>query len=150
MGFWQQVSPRGAVTDLVNEWRKPNPYRWQVLTLSVALTFTMMMVFLPKSERAPPERPKVTYISTFEPGRTDAEIEASNLANQKKQDALAAEQEKIDQRRREAAKALGSAMGMDVDAMEKRILAEQAEEKAAEERARAAARATAAGTASGR
>ena len=49
MSFWRKISPRGAVSDFVDEWRRPQPYRWQVLGVAVAFTFTLMMLFIPKS-----------------------------------------------------------------------------------------------------
>src|SRR6187397_595303 len=66
MSFWRQISPRGAVGDFVHEWQRPNPYRWRVLGVSVAATFTLMVIVIPDTERAEPRPPVVTWISTFE------------------------------------------------------------------------------------
>jgi len=115
MGFWRQISPRGAVGDFLHEWQRPNPYRWRVLGVSVAATFTLMVIMIPDSERIEPRDPEVTWISTFEPGRTDAEIVASNLENQKRKDQRKAEAEAREQRKREAARALARASGFDPD-----------------------------------
>jgi len=115
MSFWRQISPRGAVDDLVHEWRRPNPYRWRVLGVSVAATFTLMVVMIPDSERMEPRAPDVTWISTFEPGRSDAEIVATNLENQKRKDKLAAERAARAERKRQAARALARASGFDPD-----------------------------------
>jgi hypothetical protein len=131
MGFWRQISPRRAVNDFANEWRQPNPYRWRVLGVSVAATFALMMLLLPESERIKPQPPDVTWISTFAEGRTDAEIVASNIENQKRKDKLAAEAAERAERRREAYKALGRATGVDVEAMEEEIERERAAEEAA-------------------
>lgn len=133
MSYWRKVSPRGAIEDLIDLWRQPTPYRWQILGVAVAMTFTMMVVFIPESQRVEPKRPTVTYITTFDPNRTDAEIVASNIENQKLQDKRRAEAEARAQRKREAYKALGRASGMDVDAMEAEIERERAQEKAAAE-----------------
>src|SRR5688572_19557604 len=119
MSFWRQISPRGAVSDLVHEWRQPNPYRWRVLGVSVAATFAMMVIMIPDSERIEPRPPKVTWITTFEPGRTDAEIVASNLENQKRKDQLKAEADARAERKRQAARALARASGFDPDELEK-------------------------------
>ena len=70
---------------------RPNPYRWRVLGVSVAATFALMVVMIPESERIEPRPPEVTWITTFQPDRTDAEIIASNIENQKRKDKLAAE-----------------------------------------------------------
>src|SRR5690606_7478221 len=140
MRFWK-VSPAGALEDLLSYWRQPTPYRWQILGASVALTFTLMVLFIPESERAEPRRPDVTYITTFAPDRTDTEITASNIENQKRQDVLRAEAEARAERKREAYRALGRASGFDVDAMQEQIDRDRAAEEAAtaaREQARAA------------
>jgi hypothetical protein len=117
--FWRDVSPRGAVGDLVGEWRQPTPYRWQILGVSIAATFALMMLFLPEEQRAPPEKPTITWITTFAPDRTEQEIIESNVENQKRQDTIRAIREAQEERRRELYRALGRASGMDVDALEK-------------------------------
>ena len=120
MGFWRQISsPRGAVDDFVHEWKRPNPYRWRVLGVSVAATFTLMVVMIPDSERIEPRAPKVTWISTFAPDRTDAEIIASNIENQKRKDQLAAERAERAERKKQAARALARASGFDPDELER-------------------------------
>jgi len=115
MGFWRQISPRRAVEDFSQEWRRPNPYRWRVLGVSVAATFALMVVMIPDSERIEPRPPKVTWITTFEPGRTDAQIVASNIENQKHKDKLAAERAERLERKRQAARAVARASGFDPD-----------------------------------
>ena len=119
MSYWRNISPRGAIADLIDFWRQPTPYRWQILGLSVALTFTMMVLLIPESQRVPPPRPQITFITTFEAGRSDDEIVASNIENQKRQDRIEAEMKARAERRREAFRALGRASGFDVDALEK-------------------------------
>jgi|SRR5690606_3734813 len=137
MRLWR-VSPVGALSDLLAYWRQPTPYRWQIVGVSIALTFTLMVLFIPESQRAEPRRPDVTYISTFAPDRTDEEIMASNLENQERQDRLRAEAEARAERKKAAYRALGRASGFDVDAMQERIDREAAAEEAA--RAERAAR----------
>lgn len=119
MSFWRRISPRGAISDFAHEWRRPNPYRWRVLGLSVATTFAMIVLLIPDTEYVPPARPEVTYITTFAPGRTDEEIAASNLANQARKDRLAEEAAARDEERRQRARALGEALGFDVDELER-------------------------------
>jgi len=119
MSFWRQISPRGAVGDFVHEWRRPNPYRWRVLGVSVAATFAMMVILIPESQRIEPRPPEVTWISTFEPGRTDAEIVVSNIENQKRKDERKAEAEARAERKRDAARALARASGFDPDELER-------------------------------
>jgi len=142
MRYVHRFSPTAAASalgDLLAYWRQPTPYRWQILTVSVGLTFALMVLFIPESQRVEPRPPDVTLISTFEPGRSDAEIMASNLENQKRQDDLRARREAAAERKREAYKTLGRASGFDVEAMERQIERERAAEEAAEaRRARAA------------
>lgn len=126
MSFWRNVSPRGAVADIIKEWRQPTPYRWQILGVSVAATFAMMMVFLPEDERAPPEEPTITWINTFDPNRTDAQIMASNIEHQKREDAIRAAEKARVERRREFYRAIGRASGFDVDKLEKEFSDEPA------------------------
>lgn len=80
--------------------------------------------------RIPPAPPEVTYISTFDETRSDAEIAASNAANQAFQDRLRAEQRQRIEEAKDAYRALGRASGIDVDAMERRIAEERAQETA--------------------
>ena len=75
--------------------------------------------------RGPPLPPKITYITTFRPDRTDAEIVASNIANQKQKDAIAAAEAARAERIRQMYKTLGRYSGMDVDAIERRANAER-------------------------
>ena len=131
MKYWRRVSPRGALDDLLGYWRQPTPYRWQILGLSVALTFTVMVLFVPENQRVEPRPPDVTYISTFAPGRTDAEIIASNVANQKRQDELRAQRAALEERKKELYRQLGRATGLDVDEMEEQIERERVAEEAA-------------------
>jgi len=130
MSFWRNISPKGAVGDLVNVWTQPNPHRWQVLGLALAISFTIFAVAIPESQRGEPARPTVTYITSFAPDRADEEIIASNLANQQRKDELAAQREAAEERRRDLYRALGRATGIDVDKMEREIAAERAEEAA--------------------
>ena len=135
--YWRNVSPRGAIEDFVTVWRE-NPYRWRVLAVSILLSGTMLYGFLPESEHAPPERPEVTYITTFAPGRTDAQIMASNRENQARKEALAAQQAEREEVRREIYRAFGRAAGMDVERIEREAPEERARAQAAEEARRQA------------
>ena len=131
MRWTTRFNPRGGVEDFISYWREPTPYRWQILGASVALTFTLMVLFVPESQRKTPERPDVTYISTFAPDRTDAEIIASNRENQARQDEMRVQREALEERKKEMYRNLGRATGIDVDAMQERIDREQAEARAA-------------------
>lgn len=84
--------------------------------------------------RIPPAPPEVTYITTFEDGRSNAEIEATNRANQAFQDQVRAEQRKREEEAKEAYRALGRASGLDVDEMERQIAREKAQDGAVAKR----------------
>ncbi len=131
MSFWRRISPRRAVVDFAHEWQQPNPYRWRVMAVSIAATFAILMVFIPEDQRVAPQPPQVTWITTYAPDRTDEEILASNLANQKRKEELAAQRAAREERRKELYRQLGRATGVDVDAMEAEIAREQAAEEAA-------------------
>lgn len=139
MRFASRFNPTGGIVDFWHEIRRPTPYRWPILGLSLLCTFVLLFWVTKESVLAPPARPEVSFISTFAPGRSDAEIMASNIANQKRKERLAAEQAKRDEAVKAAYRALGRATGVDVDAMERKIAAEKAAKDAAKSRAAVAA-----------
>ena len=100
-----------------------------VLAVAALMTCGLVYQFTRERVRIPPRPPEVTYISTFEPGRSDADIAASNLANQKEQDRLRAEQKAREEKAKDAYRALGRATGIDVDAMEREIARDEAQDK---------------------
>lgn len=102
--------------------------RLGILMLAAVIPAAIFWQFGKERWRIPPAPPEVEYISTFEEGRTDAEIAASNRANQAVQDRLRAEQRQREEEVKEAYRTLGRASGMDVEAMERRIAEEQAQE----------------------
>lgn len=89
------------------------------MAVAVAATFSIFMVFIPESKRIEPRPPEVTWITTFAADRSDEEIIASNVENQKRQDAIRAEQARRAELRRELYRELGRATGLDVDALER-------------------------------
>ncbi len=131
--FLRRISPKRAVTDFAEQWRQPTPHRWQILGVACAATFALFMLFVPDSARVPPARPDLVYISTFEEGRSDAEIIASNCANQELQDAIEARLAERAELRRDMYRALGRATFIDVDEMEAEIEAEREADGAVEE-----------------
>lgn len=100
--------------------------RFGVLFVAAAITGTIIYQFTSETWRVPFPKPQVTYITTFDPNRSDAEIAASNAANQKVQDARRAEQARREAEARDAYRALGRASGMDVDAIERANAREKA------------------------
>jgi hypothetical protein len=106
--------------------------RLGILALVAFIPALIFWQFGKERWRAPPAPPEVTYISTFEGSRSDAEIEASNRANQAFQDRLRAEQAQREEEAREAYRTLGRATGLDVDAMERELAREKAQSKQAD------------------
>lgn len=132
-GIWRDATgPRGMIADFAEVYRQAGRNRWRIAALSAACTFAIFSVMWQEEARGLPPPPKVTYITTFAPGRSDAEIMASNIANQKRKERLAAEQAKRDEDVRNMYKALGRATGMDVEAIEREAKARQAAEARAE------------------
>ncbi|KUO55494.1 MAG: hypothetical protein APF78_05825 [Sphingomonadales bacterium BRH_c3] len=130
MSRLQRYNPGPGMADMWEYFRRPQPYRWPILAAS-ALPIILILLWANSEERlVEPDRPKVTYISTLAPDRSDEEILASNLANQQRQDERRTQIEAAEQRKRELYRALGAASGMDVETMERQAAAERAREKA--------------------
>ncbi len=137
-----RFNPAPGFADLWNELRRPRPYRWLFLAVSVLPAAVILGWALEQEYYAPPEQPTITYITTLADGRSDAEIQAENRANQEIKDLRAAEEARITGEKRKIYKALGAAAGMDVDAMERKADAERAAaEAAAKKRLEAAVKA---------
>lgn len=125
-----RFNPAPGILDFWTEIRKPTPYRWPILLVS-ALPFAGLMYYLSgEVQYKDPERPVITYITSFAPDRSDGEIMESNLENQEVKDLREAQREALAERKRELYKALGAAAGMDVDDIERRGEETRAEEEA--------------------
>lgn len=133
MSFWKKISPVTASKDFVGEWRRPTEHRWLALGLSVVFTGGLLFAFVQEGGVAAPARPVITYITTFAPDRTQEEIIASNIENQKRQDELAELLEKRAELRKDMYRQLGRATGLDVDAMEAELAEDSAAEVAAQQ-----------------
>lgn len=127
-----RFNPKPGILDFWAEFRKPNPYRWPILLASMA-PFALILYWLAgETSYKAPERPRITYITTFDPDRSDEEIVASNIENQEVKELREAAEADLAQRKRELYKALGAAAGMDVDEIERRANERRAAEEAAE------------------
>lgn len=128
-----RFNPKPGILDFWNEIRKPHPYRWPILFVS-CLPFSALMYYLAsETQYKAPERPEITYITSFDPDRTDEEIMASNIENQEIKELREEQEEALAQRKRDLYKALGAAAGMDVEEIDRR--GEEARAKAEAERA---------------
>lgn len=137
MSFWRKISPTRAAKDFATEFRRPQPYRWYIVAISLAATFSIFSVMWKEEVRGLPPPPEVFYITSWQDGRSDAEIMKSNIANQKRKDALEAEQKASEERVKEMYRALGRVSGMDVDKIEREAKAENAAEDASKKKAQA-------------
>jgi hypothetical protein len=133
MSMIRRMNPTPGVMDFWSEFKKPTPYRWPILGVSSLMTFGLMYLFTGESVLVPPAPPEVTYIESFAANRDDAEIIASNIENQRNQNAIAALMKQGEERKRELYRTLGRASGMDVEEIERKADAERAEIAAAEE-----------------
>jgi uncharacterized protein (UPF0335 family) len=131
--FLRNVStPRGMVEDFMEVVRQAGDNKWRIGFLALACTIAVFSVMAREGGRGKPKPPEVTYITVFDPSRTQAQIVASNIANQRRKERLEAEQTKREEDVKNLYKAIGRASGMDVDAIEKKAKADQAAEAAKE------------------
>ncbi len=132
-----RFNPANGIADFWNEVRRPQPYRWPILFVSILPAAGMIWWGANSTQYGEPERPTIEYITTLDPARTDAEIEAEIRANQEIKDLRAAEEARIAEEKRELYKSLGRAAGMDVEEIERKAEAERAAEKVAADKRRA-------------
>lgn len=137
MSIWKNVDPVGAIADFRTVWSQAGKNRWWMALAAAAATLSVFSVMFQEEHRILPRPPKVIYISSWRADRTDAEIIASNKANQVYQDKVRAEQAKREEEVRELYKKIGRYSGMDVDAIEAKAKAEKAAEEAAKAKSNA-------------
>ena len=118
------------IADFADVWRQAGKHRWGIGLAAAACTIAIFSVMWQEEARGLPRPHKVTYITVWDPHRTEAEIIASNIANQKRKERLAAEQAKREEEVRNIYKAVGRASGMDVDAIERKARADEAADAA--------------------
>ncbi len=131
-GMWRDVNPTGMIADFREVWKQAGRHRWRFAIIAGACTFGVFYVMSQQEGSAPHLPPKVTYITVLPEHRTDAEIMASNIANQKRKEAMALEQARRDADVRNLYKELGRWSGMDVDKIARDADAQNAAEQKAE------------------
>ncbi|WP_454598434.1 hypothetical protein [Qipengyuania sp. SM2507] len=129
MRIKSRLNPVGGLQDLWSEFKRPNPYRWPILAASLLSTFTLMFWVTQEQVIGPPARPQVSIISTFAEGRSEAEIIASNLENQRLKEQWEARRAAREAEIQDMYRTLGRATGIDVDAMERQIAEDRAREE---------------------
>ena len=137
MSSLTRFNPKAGIVDFWHEFRKPNPLRIPMLLASTVPLLVIFYWLAGETHYRTPERPTITYITTFDPERSDAEIMASNEANQEVKELREAAEEELAERKREIYKSLGRGIGMDVDKIEAEANARRAAEEAAEAERRA-------------
>ena len=133
MRYRSKFDAAGGLADFWSEWKKPTPHRWPILAVSMLMSGSLLFWLTQENYYYPPEQPDVTYITTYAADRTDEEILASNIENQRLKEERQAEEERRLQLRRDLYRTIGGASGLDVDQMEAQIEAEEAAERAAEQ-----------------
>lgn len=131
MSIWRNINPTGAIGDFIAVWRTAGTMRWRFMLLAIAVSGTLFSLVVREEERIEPRPPEINYITSWRADRSGAEIHASNIANQRRNMRLAAEQAQRDEKVRNIYKAIGRASGMDVDGIERKAKAEDAASSAA-------------------
>jgi hypothetical protein len=129
-GMWRDVSPGGAIGDFITVFKQAGPNRWRYAFLAMLPPLGIFYVFAQEEGLGKPPPPKIDYITTFRPDRSEAEIVKSNIEHQKVKDQLEAEQARRAEETRQIYKSLGRMSGMDVDAIERKAKEERAAAKA--------------------
>lgn len=120
MSFFKDVSLRSAGSDLIGFLRTPGRHSpWLFLAACVPTAIIMYTFYLDTLEKAKPPPPTVTYFESWPASRSIEESKAAIAERQKLKD-------KMIEREREAYKAFGRAVGMDVERIEREAKAERA------------------------
>lgn len=121
MSFFKDVSLRSAGSDLVGFFRSGQHNALLFLAACVPPALIIGMFYLDSQEKGKPPPPTVTYFESWPATRSIDESKAWIAERQKRKDELR-------QREKEAYKAFGRAVGMDVERIER----EAAQERAAQ------------------
>ena len=124
MSFFKDVSLRNAGTDLINFFRTTGTHSpWLFLAACVPTAIIIYTFYLDTLEKAKPPPPTVTYFESWPATRTIEESKAAIAEHQKRKDEMRA-------REKEAYKAFGRAVGMDVEKIEREAQLERAQKDA--------------------
>ena len=124
MSFFQDASLKGGVADLFGYMREQRGGRLLILLLACVPTATIItMFYFDAKDKATPPPPTVTYFESWPADRSVEESLAAIRENQKEKDAMR-------QRERDAYKALGRVVGMDVDKLDEEAKAEELKKRA--------------------
>lgn len=126
MSYWHNINPVGAVADFRAVFQQAGRNRWRFAFLAALTTLGIFSIMVQESWKKPRPKAEITYITSWRADRSDAEIIATNIANQKRKEARAAEQAQREEAVRNIYKKIGRASGMDVDGIEKQAEADRA------------------------
>ena len=133
MSFFRDISFRNAGSDLISFLRMSDRHSLPLLLAACVPTAIIIYTFyLDGLEKSKPPPPTVTYFESWPATRTIEESKAAITERQKLKDVMI-------QREKDAYKAFGRAVGMDVERIEREAKAERAAEVAKEVTPRAGA-----------
>lgn len=125
MAFFKDVSFGNAGSDLISFLRSSGSHSpWLFLAACVPTAIIMYTFYLDSVEKATPPPREIIYVESWPAARSLEESKAFIAERQKLKDEMRA-------REKEAYKAFGRAVGMDVDRIEREAQSEQAAKKAA-------------------
>lgn len=127
----RRINPLAALGDLGKELARPHPHRFKIMAVALAITIGLFSVMWQEGGAGLPRPPEITYVQSFDPNRSEADIVAGNIAATKASRAAEAEEAASQERIRQMYKTLGRVSGMDVDKIEAEAKAERAAEEAA-------------------
>lgn len=130
-GYWKHVHPTGMVADFKAVWKEAGHNRWRIAAVSAACTFGIFYLMFQQEAKGPQPPLTITYISTLPAHRSEAQIIASNVENQKRKEAVDKILAERDEEVRDIYKTVGRMSGMDVDKITRDAEAEKAAEEAA-------------------
>ena len=127
----RRLKPLAAMGDLGKELARPHPHRFKIMAVAAMVTLGLFSVMWQEGGAGIPLPPQITYVESFDPNRSEAEIVAGNEAATRAARAAEAEEAASAERVRQMYKTLGRVSGMDVDKIEAEARAEREAEAAA-------------------
>jgi hypothetical protein len=116
MGFLRDISPIRAFADIKDYWFDQQDHKWRFLLASLAATTTIFAAFFSESGfEVEWKRPEITWVQSFDPGRSDAQIAQENIANQAEKERLEAERLAREEERKAQYRRLAEQFGMDTE-----------------------------------
>ena len=126
MAFFKDVSFRNARTDLIGLLRNTGKHSpWLFLAACMPTAIIIYTFYIDALVKGTPPPREIIYVESWPAKRTLAETKAAIAERQQRKDEMRV-------REKEAYKAFGRAVGMDVDKIDREAQLEQAAKKAAE------------------